>query len=1187
MNSSLGSKTKQSENQPGIAFEVLAEIDTGILLLDSSQHIVFVNKSWIESSISMPESYFRPGAPFESIVRAAAEQGVYGPGDIEEQIRDRLGRISRRESYEFTRETRPGLFVSVKARPLMNGGYGFIRMDITESQLKVRQQKEEINRLESVLALRSLDFINQGITVFDRDLNLVTSNSKFCELLEFPPTFGKPGTTMEEMFRFNADRGEYGEGDPEEQVRQRIALAQKFQPHDFDRTRPDGVVIHVMGRPISEATGGFITVYTDVTAERHREQQNEERLKELQDRMGLDALSGIDQGVLILDKDLKVVAINDAFLDFYPVPDRLLMDGSPIGVSFELIERYYTEQGLYGDGDPEALLEERLAIVRNAQSYTAEFTLNDGRIVLDRGRALENGGYLFLDTDVTEKVVHERDQELRIAELENQMGLDTLDHVDIGISLIDKDLKVVHINPAVHVLYDLPESLKSLTQPGQPFEPILRYLAEQGVYGQGDPDELLKERVKALSGAWVQRVGENNLPNGKIIEVTAHKLDGGGLCYLHRDVTEERQRQKRLEQTDSLTGLPNSEYLEQLTRKMILVAQKEHTEFVGMRLKLDRFQVINEVYGANLGDDVFKAVVERLKLAIDSDVVMGRGQGSELILIKSSIDARAAGDELVANLRDTMKEPFHVELDDNILDMPFTLSAGLVCYPKDGTDMETLARKTGLALQYAAEEGDNYHYFDWKAARRRQTGESLKLENELRIAVQESQFILHYQPQIDLQTGQLIGAEALIRWIRPNGDVVSPDTFIPVAEKSGLIIPIGKWVLDEACKQAKSWQDAGHSELKVSVNVSIVQFRQPDLVEQVRETLDRTALEAQWLELEVTESIVAEDIEHVVNTLDRLRALGISIAIDDFGTGYSSLSYLTRLPFDRLKIDQSFVRNEDRQNWLIVRSVVQLARSLGLEIIAEGVETLESMRLLRDIGCHIGQGYYFSRPMICADFESLMTQSSVVESIEFPQLVVDRIRLGLPTDYALSFINDGLDRYRQDNPEQDFIIRCDLSEKLIESFNFGELDAVIAIVRDANERLLRDSWDIQPIWVCGKELQLEHSDTVPLVVHPEGCQYRQRIVRALSEAGRDWYVAFQSPDIAELQSAVEKSLGVSALTLPTKTDRMSVLNAEDGFLRMERIRVGLYVSDKTDEDKNDKVVNYLRESLGRSTLIDA
>lgn len=1184
MNSSLGSKTEQSENQPGIAFEVLAGIDTGILLLDSSQHIVFVNKSWIESSISMPESYFRPGAPFESIVRVSAEQGAYGPGDIEEHIRERLGRISRGESYEFTRETRPGLFVSVKGRPLMNGGYGFIKLDVTESQLKVQEQEETINRLESILALRSLDFINQGISVFDRDLKLVSSNSKFCELLEFPPTFGKPGTTMEEMFLFNADRGEYGEGNPEEQVRQRIGLAQKFEPHSFDRTRPDGVVIHVMGTPISEGAGGFITVYTDVTAERHREQESEDRLKELQERMGLDALSGIDQGVLIIDKDLKVVAINDAFLDFYPVPDHLLMDGSPIGVSFELIERYYTEQGLYGDGDPEALLEERLTIVRNAQSYTAEFTLKDGRIVLDRGRALENGGYLFLDTDVTEKVVHERDQELRIAELENQMGLDTLDHVDIGIALIDKDLKVVRFNPAIGVLYDFPESL---TQPGQSFESILRYLAGLGVYGQGDPDKLVKELVKSLSGAWVQWRGDLNLPNGKIIDVTTHKLDGGGLCYLHRDVTEERQRQKRLEQTDPLTGLPNSEYLEQLTRKMILVAQKEHTEFVGMRLKLDRFQLINEVYGANLGDDVFKAIVTRLKLAIDSDVVMGRGQGNELILMKSSSDARAAGDELVANLRDTMKEPFHVELDENVLDMPFTFSAGLACYPKDGTDMETLARKTGLALQYAAEEGDNYHYFDWKAARRRQTGESLKLENELRIAVQESQFTLYYQPQIDLQTGKLIGAEALIRWIRPNGDVVSPDTFIPIAEKSGLIIPIGKWVLDEACKQAKSWQDAGHSELKVSVNVSIVQFRQPDLVEQVRETLNRTALAAEWLELEVTESIVAEDIEHVVKTLDRLRALGISIAIDDFGTGYSSLSYLTRLPFDRLKIDQSFVRNEDRQNWLIVRSVVQLARGLGLEVIAEGVETLESMRLLRDVGCHIGQGYYFSRPMICADFESLLTQSSVVESIEFPKLVMNRIRLGLPTDYALSFINDGLDRYRQDNPEQDSIIRCDLSDKLIESFNFGELDAVIAIVRDANDPLLRDSWDIQPIWVCGKELQLEHSDTVPLVVHPEGCQYRQRIVRALSEAGRDWYVAFQSPDIAELQSAVEKSLGVSALTLPTKTDRMSVLNSEDGFLRLERIRVGLYVSDMTNEDKRAKVLNCLRESLGRSTLIDA
>ena len=312
-----------------------------------------------------------------------------------------MGRLLRGESYEFSRETRPGLFVNVKGQPLSDGGYGYLKVDVTEGQVKVQEQEEKINHLESILALRSLDFIGQGITVFDRDLKLVTSNAKFCEMLEFPLRFGKAGTSMEEIFRFNADRGEYGEGDPKEQVRERIELAKTFEPHAFDRTRPDGRVIHILGTPISEGAGGFITIYTDVTRERRRERESEQTIKELQDRMGLDALSGIDQGVLIIDMDLKIVAINDAFLDFYPLPDRLLVGGSAIGVSYDVIQRHYTEQGLYGDGDPKTLLQERLAIVRGDQGYTAELILEDGRVVLDRGRSLENGGYLFLETDVT------------------------------------------------------------------------------------------------------------------------------------------------------------------------------------------------------------------------------------------------------------------------------------------------------------------------------------------------------------------------------------------------------------------------------------------------------------------------------------------------------------------------------------------------------------------------------------------------------------------------------------------------------------------------------------------------------------------------------------------------------------------------------------------------------------------
>ena len=201
-------------------------------------------------------------------------------------------------------------------------------------------------------------------------------------------------------------------------------------------------------------------------------------------------------------------------------------------------------------------------------------------------------------------------------------------------------------------------------------------------------------------------------------------------------------------------------------------------------------------------------------------------------------------------------------------------------------------------------------------------------------------------------------------------------------------------------------------------------------------------------------------------------------------------------------------------------------------------------------------------------------------------LAMDRIRLGLPTDCALSFLNNQLDSYRQNNPEQKFTIHCESSERLIESLDFGELDAVVAIVRDSNDALLQGSWDVQPIWVCGEGLQMNYSDAVPLVLRPEGCRYRRRIVRALREAGRDWYIAFQSPEIAALQDAVEKGLGVTALMLPSKSERMNVLESVDGFPRLERIRVGIYLSDKAGGDKSTHVLNYLKASLERSSMID-
>jgi EAL domain-containing protein (putative c-di-GMP-specific phosphodiesterase class I) len=456
------------------------------------------------------------------------------------------------------------------------------------------------------------------------------------------------------------------------------------------------------------------------------------------------------------------------------------------------------------------------------------------------------------------------------------------------------------------------------------------------------------------------------------------------------------------------------------------------------------------------------------------------------------------------------------------------------------------------------------------------------------MALEKDQFELYYQPQVDLETGRLTGTEALIRWRRPvSGDgsdshLVSPDDFIPVAEDTGLIIPIGHWVVKEACRQAKLWQVAGYPPVTMSVNISVVEFRQQDLVERIQKVLDETGLAAEWLELEVTESIVADDIERITKVLDELKVLGIRVAIDDFGTGYSSLSYLTRLPFDKLKIDQSFVRNTDRQNWAIVRAVVQLARSLELKIVAEGIETVESMQQLRDLGCHIGQGYYFSRPVPQIEFVKYLEEDHKQHLGTAPTESRKAFRVGLPTDYGLSYLNSRLAEFRQVHTDVPLRIRCDLSAQLVESLVLGELDTVVAIAHEANEDQLTAAWEVKLIWVASLDLTLDDGEAVPLIVHPEGCEYRKRMVESLNAVGRAWYVSYQSPDLASLQEAVVNGMGVSALTRLTLDERMGILDVDQGFPALGNIKIGLYSADKSHPgDEADLINDWLSESLAR------
>ena len=441
--------------------------------------------------------------------------------------------------------------------------------------------------------------------------------------------------------------------------------------------------------------------------------------------------------------------------------------------------------------------------------------------------------------------------------------------------------------------------------------------------------------------------------------------DGQVVCYegTVEDVTERKIYQARIEQQanyDILTGLANRSLLHDRLQQAIRTAASFGTRLAVVFVDLDRFKFINDGLGHHVGDELLRAMAQRLRSSVrDSDTVARIGGDEFVLLIDGQGDADAVA-LVLERMLSAISQPWTIPQGD----FNVTCSIGVALYPDDGATAETLLKHADQAMYRAKEKGRNNFQF-FTAELNAVIIERLELENKLRRALEREQFSLHYQPRIDMATRRITGAEALIRWHVSDQEVTPPSRFIPVAEEIGLIVPIGKWVLRAACAQNKAWQDAGLTPFVVSVNVSVRQFRQDNLVQTIAEVLRDTGLEARYLEVELTESAVMHDAEQFIAMLGELNDLGVQIALDDFGTGYSSLSYLKRFPVDRLKVDRSFVQDiaTDADDATIVRTIIALGHNLGLKVVAEGVETEQQLDFLRDNHCDELQGYYFGRPL--------------------------------------------------------------------------------------------------------------------------------------------------------------------------------------------------------------------------------
>ncbi|WP_281885107.1 bifunctional diguanylate cyclase/phosphodiesterase [Paenibacillus sp. YYML68] len=424
---------------------------------------------------------------------------------------------------------------------------------------------------------------------------------------------------------------------------------------------------------------------------------------------------------------------------------------------------------------------------------------------------------------------------------------------------------------------------------------------------------------------------------------------------------------------DSLTGLPNRQKFQQSLGESIDATKLTAGQLSVILIDLDRFKHVNETFGHAFGDQLLIEASERLKDGLHAAAVVSRQGGDEFSILVENTAHPEEAEKTAQTIIHLLNQPF--SMDGHLLRVG--CSVGIAMYPRDGEDAITLMKNADTALYQAKERGKNGYRF-FQAEMNDTVIQKLVMEEWLNQALEQEEFMLLYQPQVDIFTNRVNGMEALIRWNHPRLGFISPGDFIPLAEETGLIIPIGEWVLRTACKQNKAWQVAGFAPLKVAVNISPIQFYQEDFVRVVLHALEESGLEPQYLELEITEGIAMYNVEQVIEKLQMLRGLGVHISMDDFGTGYSSLSYLKKFPITKLKIAQQFVRDitVDPDDAAIVQAIMAMASSLKLNVIAEGVETEEQLSFLLDVKCREIQGYIYSKPIPVNEFTSLLQRIS-------------------------------------------------------------------------------------------------------------------------------------------------------------------------------------------------------------------
>ena len=691
------------------------------------------------------------------------------------------------------------------------------------------------------------------------------------------------------------------------------------------------------------------------------------------------ALAHMVQGVAIFDALKRLVICNRRFMEIYDFPPYLLTPGTPI---LDLIAYRLSQDSYVGESPEEyqpARREDALSVRDSVHM------LRDGRFIAVARRPMQNGGWVTTHEDITEreelhaelKKQHELAKQQKAEMCVRNMQFDlALNNMTEGFCFFDGQHRLIICNSRFIEMYGLkPDSV----YPGIALRDLIRLRHEAGSFPAMTLEEYYASR-NAVAVGNVPSDTEVELTNGKIFEIHHRPMPDGGWVATHEDITQRRRVEARivhLAHHDVLTGLPNRALLmERLAEAMKRVQRGGK---VALHLfDLDHFKNVNDTFGHPVGDKLLQFVSERLKRVVREIDTVARMGGDEFAIIQIGLEQSSDASLLAKRVIEVVSAPYEISGNQIIVGT----SVGIAMAPTDGEAGDDLIRHADLALYRSKAEGRcTYRFFELGMDAAMQLRRAL--EADLRNGLTAGEFELHYQPIVHMPSGEITGCEALLRWRHPQKGIIMPETFIPLAEEIGLIIPLGEWVIREACKVAAQWP----ASIKIAVNLSPNQFRNSDLCHVVIGALAASGLSPERLELEITETVLLRSNEVTLATFGRLHGIGVRIAIDDFGAGYSSLSYLQKFHFDNIKIDRSFIKDvtDSRTSRSIVRAIAAMANGLGMMSTAEGVETEEQKAVLFAEGCSNMQGHLFGHPLPADQIRLLLGEKDAQQPAESVQ----------------------------------------------------------------------------------------------------------------------------------------------------------------------------------------------------------